>query len=74
VSFFDGALVKMFIIVHAKWTKISVLHSKITSNALSFYKSQNSLCWSKFFASDQILFRYCARPKLFVPNQKRICI
>ena len=35
-------------------------------------RSQNSLCWSKLFLSDQNLFRYCARPKLFVPDQKMI--
>ena len=42
--------------------------------ALSFYKSQNTFCWSKFFVSDQSLFRYCACPKLFVPDQKMICV
>ena len=39
-------------------------------NALSFYRSQNVLGWSKFFLSDQNLFyilcrsqTFCARPK-----------
>ena len=33
------------------------------SNALSFYRSQNVFCWSKFFVSDKIGF--CASTKDF---------
>ena len=42
---------------------------QVFTNALSFYRSQNVLCWSKFFVLDQKfiyilcqLKRFCARP------------
>ena len=63
----------------------SIYIRTVSSYALSFYRSQNVLCWSKFFEPAQkfiyILFQsqtFCARQKInlhsaklfFVPAQK----
>ena len=52
------------------WPRGTVYIRIVSSYALSFYRSQNVLCWSKFFVSDQkfiyILCQsqtFCARPK-----------
>ena len=42
--------------------------------ALSFYRSQNVLGWSKFFGQTINLFTYCGSHKHFVPDKKMICI
>ena len=45
------------------------------SHALSFYRSQNSLCWSNFFVSDQNLFLPCpsTSPKIISAGPNFLC-
>ena len=42
--------------------------------ALSFYRSQNVLGWSKFFCQTKHIFTHCGSYKCFVPDKKMICI
>ena len=85
----DGAVLKMFAILSKYPTLLGsffmFMGKKVQNNALSFYMSQNVLCQSKFFVTDQkfiyILWQsqtFCARQKddlksvklVFVPAQK----
>ena len=43
------------------------------THALSFYRSQNVLGWSKFLWQTKNLFTYCGSHKHFVPVKKMIC-
>ena len=48
--------------------KLADAVSKGITNALSFYRSQNVLCWSKFLCQTKNLFTYCGSHKHFVPD------
>ena len=52
----------------------SAQNSLDVSYALTFYRSQNVLGWSKIFVPDKNVFTYCDSHKHFVPHKKMICI
>jgi hypothetical protein len=61
--------------LNTTWLEITVYMRTVSSYALSFYKLQNVVLWSKFFVSDQkFIYIYCASHKHFVRYKKMNCI
>ena len=49
---------------------VTFLKENKSTNALSFYRSQNVLCWSKFFVSDQKFIYILWQSRTFCARQK----